>query len=224
VSFQSATQVVSLTLGGNDAGFEYVMNECAHHVAHSGWGCKNNTSLADTTEDRLAALAGMEWHVGDDDRQIWPLKELYKDIAYRAPNAKIFVGGYPKLFGGNAANYDANSAAPSDKVCDLTAFVSVDFDDAVWLNEVADDLNTVISDAVTAAHNEGAEVYFVPAALFSGHGLCDTFESWFTPVILTGPEEGWPPRPTQESLHPLDIGQSSGYGEAFVSVINYYGN
>lgn len=219
---QSATQKVTLTLGGNDAGFGYVMNECAHHAAHTGWGCKNNTSLVNTTEDRLAALAGTEWHVGDDGRQIYPFKQLYKDIAASAPNAKIFVGGYPKLFGGNSANYDTNSAAPSGKDCDLTAFVSVDYDDAVWLNSVADDLNTVISDAVTAAHNEGANVYFVPAALFAGHGLCDNSEPWFTPVILTGPSEGWPPRPTQESLHPLDMGQSFGYGEAFVSAINYY--
>lgn len=219
---QDATQVVSLTIGGNDAGFATVISECAQHAAHSGWGCKNNTSLTASVDDRLDALAGTDPATGDDGRTISSLKQVYLDISYAAPNAKIFVGGYPKLFGSSQSYYDSNSAAPSGKVCDLTAFVTLDYDDALWLNQVGDDLNDIIEDAVQEARNEGANVYFVSPALFSGHGLCDSGEPWITPVTLTGPEAGWPPKPLPESLHPTVSGQSMGYGDAFVSTMNYY--
>lgn len=218
----SATEVVTLTMGGNDAGFKTVASSCARSPINTGWGCRNDTSVVDPLNERLGALAGTGFTYGDDDRPIESLKNLYRDIALNAPNAKVYVAGYPELFGDDASDFDSNSQAPSGKICTLSVGVTIDFDDAQWLNAKAVELNTIISDAVDEARGEGVDVRYVPAALFSGHGLCDSAEPWITPVTLPGPEVEWPPEPLPESLHPTVTGQTQGYGAAFVSVMNYY--
>jgi len=218
----NSTTAVTLTMGGNDVGSSAVVKECVTHPGHTGWGCKYNYPMVNTLYQRIGALAGSGFATGDDGRQITPLKQLYKDIAAKAPNAKIFVGGYPKLFGDNTGHFDANASAPGGFACLLTPGpgVTIDYDDAQWLNQVSVDLNATISSAVDAARAEGANVYFVPAVLFSGHGHCDLNEEWFTFVLLT---DDLPPVAKPESLHPTAVGQSVGYGNAFVSVMNFIG-
>ena len=216
-----STEMVTATMGGNDAGFVNVMSTCAEYPNHPGWGCKNNSSLVSTLYERIGALAGTGSATGDDGREIRPLKQMYMDIAAEAPNAAIFVAGYPKLFGSSTQKYDATSAAPSGYSCSLAPTVSVDYDDAQWFGQVASDINTVIQNAVNAASIEGANIHFVPVtSTFAYQGLCDLASSWIHPIHLT---VTWPPTPKPESLHPTPFGQIHGYGAAFVSVMNSVG-
>lgn len=107
------TEVVTLTIGGNDAGFGKVMEECVHQPKNTdGWGCSTNMALTTALEERFDALASNSPALAEDGRPIYDLSSLYEDIATAAPNAKIYVGGYPRLFGSDIANYTANSNAP----------------------------------------------------------------------------------------------------------------
>ena len=212
------TEYVNLTIGGNDAGFESVLNECAQYPGHDGWGCSTDTSLNPILNDRLDTLAGSTSTVlAPDGRVIQSLAELYEDIAAAAPNAEIYVGGYPELFGDDIANYTANSNAPGGAQCNITASIgaTMSYGDAQWLNQKADELNDIIVDAVDDAQNEGVNITFVPAALFTGHGLCDSQEEWIHPVLL----DSWM-NIEAESFHPTQVGYVGGYGAAFATIMS----
>jgi len=211
------TAYVTLTIGGNDAGFSSVLESCIHHPANQGWGCSSDSSVTTPLDQRFDALAGTASAQAPDSRSIASLEQLYTDIAANAPGAEIYVAGYPRLFGSSSANYEPNGSAPGGASCSVTISASVSYSDAQWLNQRADELNGIIADAVTAARNNGVDVTFVPAALFSGSGLCDTYTPWINEVMLTDPPViGFLP----ESLHPTMDGYTYGYGDAFVAVMN----
>jgi lysophospholipase L1-like esterase len=216
-SLTTSTAYVTLTIGGNDAGFSSVLERCTDHPANQGWGCSTDSSVITTLDQRFDALAGTAGAQAPDGRSIASLEQLYVDIAAEAPNAEIYVGGYPRLFGSSSANYDSNGNAPGGASCAMTIGATVSYSDAQWLNQKADELNGIIANAVAAAQNEGVDVTYVPAALFSGSGLCDTYTPWINEVMLTDPPIiGFLP----ESLHPTMDGYVYGYGDAFVAVMN----
>jgi len=208
------TEVVTLTIGGNDAGFKDALDRCVHRPFHQGFGCKDDSSLLVDLAMRFDALAGTTIAQAPDNRTIIPLLQLYESIEILAPNAKIYVGGYPQLFGSGIANYTSNSSAPGGAQCSVTAGATVSYSDAQWLNQKADELNGIIANTVEAAQNESIDITFVPAALFTGYGLCDTYSPRINEVLLTDPPVlGFLP----ESLHPTIDGYAHGYGDAFVA-------
>lgn len=212
------TEVVTLTIGGNDAGFGEVLDECVHRAGHQGFGCSSDSSLVTALSERFDALEGTIVANAPDDRTIVPLLQLYEGINILAPNAEIYVGGYPQLFGSSIADYEPDSNAPGSAYCPVTLGATVSYDDAQWLNQMADELNGIIADAVEAAQNEGIDITFVPAALFSGYGLCDTYSPWINEVVMDG---NFPvPNLEPESMHPTSAGYQNGYGIAFVTMMN----
>ncbi|MFD9038990.1 SGNH/GDSL hydrolase family protein [Streptomyces bottropensis] len=72
------TDIVTITVGGNDAQFSTVVLDC---LANTDSHCKKSTSSMSSyaTKQMVTDLAG-----------------LYKDIKTRAPRAKIIVLGYPQ--------------------------------------------------------------------------------------------------------------------------------
>lgn len=208
------TRYVTLTIGGNDAGFAGVMDRCVHRPGHTGWGCASDTSVANGLTQRINTLAGVSSASAPDNRQITDLQQVYEDIAADAPHAKIYVGGYPRLFGNDQADYVTNASAPGGAQCIVTTGGTVSYDDAQWLNQKANDLNGVIQDAVDAAQNAGVDITYVPAALFSSHALCDSSDPWINEVIMNGTN------PQPESMHPTSEGYQNGYGIAFVTIMN----
>lgn len=74
----SGTDVVTLTVGGNDAQFSTVAADC---LLKTDSYCKSSTGMASyyATHQMVTELAG-----------------LYKDIKDRAPQAEIIVLGYPR--------------------------------------------------------------------------------------------------------------------------------
>lgn len=74
------TDVVTISIGGNDAGFGEVMTKCSLGGDRT---CDSAVSEAEAfATDRLPSL----------------LTDTYADIASAAPSAEVFVVGYPRLF------------------------------------------------------------------------------------------------------------------------------
>lgn len=213
-------QKITLTVGGNDAGFADVLDRCAQSPQNSnGYGCSTDPTLIAELQDRFDALAGFGSATTPQGRPIASIEQLLRSIHASAEDAQIFIADYPRLFGDDIANYTTNANAPGGASCGITAGVgaTVSFDDAKWLNQKADQLSDIIYDAVEAVQADGIEAYFVSSALFTGHGLYDAFDEWITPVVLDASNN-----PLPESLHPRAIGYSFGYGEAFVAIMNQH--
>jgi lysophospholipase L1-like esterase len=76
----ASTNLVSITIGGNDVGFTDTMIEC---ITLGDTGCKNKIDSDETfVHDQLPAL----------------LDAVYSDIRTDAPNAQVVVLGYPEFY------------------------------------------------------------------------------------------------------------------------------
>lgn len=83
----SATTYVTISVGGNDAGFADVLTECAQ----PGW-----------MSDCDGAIDGAQAYV--DGALPSQLATLYSSIRSRAPYAQVAVVGYPRIFMGEDCN------------------------------------------------------------------------------------------------------------------------
>jgi lysophospholipase L1-like esterase len=101
------TDLVTLSIGGNDAGFSRVITECAKPAPFS---CEGD-------------IAGARTFISDT--LPGQLDSLYTEIEMNAPNARVIVLGYPHLFNGEQCNILARiSPAEQDQlngVADLLA-------------------------------------------------------------------------------------------------------
>lgn len=86
-ALSSSTQVVTLSVGGNDAGFADVLTECAL----PGWA-----------SDCDGAVDGAEAYI--DGTLPNALSSLYSEVASRAPAADVTIVGYPRVFMGEDCN------------------------------------------------------------------------------------------------------------------------
>jgi lysophospholipase L1-like esterase len=84
-----ATDLVTISIGGNDAGFSSVITRCALPWPFTCTGDINNARnfITNTLPGQLDAL--------------------YTEIETRAPNAQVIVVGYPRLFNGEQCNFAA---------------------------------------------------------------------------------------------------------------------
>ncbi len=76
----SATTLVTITIGGNDAGFTSVIEDC---ILESDSGCQTKLNSAENTVRTVLP--------GD-------LDTVYTDIRSRAPSASVVVLGYPRFY------------------------------------------------------------------------------------------------------------------------------
>ncbi|SDQ07598.1 SGNH/GDSL hydrolase family protein [Quadrisphaera sp. DSM 44207] len=135
-ALSGATAHVTLTVGGNDAGFVDVLTECARPAWMS-----DCTAAVDRAQGVItSSLPGR-------------LASLYAAVRSRAPQARVVVAGYPRVFNGT----DCNSA---------TWFSAAEMS---RLNATADLLNAT---AAAAARTAGVS-YANPTASFTGHAVCD---------------------------------------------------
>jgi lysophospholipase L1-like esterase len=78
------TRVVTISIGGNDAGFGPVVKECAEPVF---WGSDRCGDMVDDAQEFIR------------DELPAQLDEVYDEIRERAPEAEVVVVGYPRIFG-----------------------------------------------------------------------------------------------------------------------------
>ena len=139
-SLSSTTTLATITIGGNDAGFADVMISCRFGSLST---CTNAVNGAKTFATSTLPAR---------------LDQTYAAIRDRAPNARLIVLGYPRLF-------ETGS-------CGLLAMSTTK---RALLNEAADTLASV-----TSARARAAGATFVDTrSFFAGHGVCGA-----TPWIL----------------------------------------
>ncbi|HST82763.1 MAG TPA: SGNH/GDSL hydrolase family protein [Kineosporiaceae bacterium] len=131
-ALNSRTDAVTITIGGNDVGFASAMITCTFG---------STASCLDAVDD------------GRDYAQttlIGDLDATYAAIHRRAPNAKVYVLGYPRLF--------EETSCPGG--LSLTKRRA--------LNQAADELSDLIAGRVGAA----GFTYVDVRGAFAGHGIC----------------------------------------------------
>jgi lysophospholipase L1-like esterase len=99
-SLSTSTNIVTITIGGNDAGFSSVITQCALPLV----SCNSNITNANTYISNT--LPGQ-------------LNSVYSQIRTRAPNATVVVLGYPRLFMGVDCN--AGTFFSTDEMTKLNA-------------------------------------------------------------------------------------------------------
>ena len=147
-ALSTGTAYVTISVGGNDAGFSSVITECAQ----PGWMSDCDGSINTAQSYINNTLPGS-------------LSTLYASIKSKAPNAKVVVVGYPRLFQGEDCNA-GTWFSPSEET---------------RLNQTADLLNSKLSSAASAKGFSFAN----PTNAFIGHAVFDDVE-WlnglFNPV------------------------------------------
>lgn len=138
-ALSSSTTHVTISVGGNDAGFADVLTECAQ----PGWMSDCNGAIDDAQYVINSVLPSR-------------LSTLYSSIRSKAPNAKVTVVGYPRIFNGEDCNA-ATWFSPTEES---------------RLNATADLLN---SRTATQAANRGFS-FANPTSAFIGHAVCDSPE------------------------------------------------
>ncbi|WP_255946519.1 SGNH/GDSL hydrolase family protein [Streptomyces odontomachi] len=151
----SATTLVSLTIGGNDAGFADTMTTC---VTGSDSDCVNRVDQAESYAQNT--LPGR-------------LDAAYDAIHSAAPNAKVVVLGYPRMY-----KLGVTCIGLSD-----TKHQKID--------EAADALDTVIA-ARAAAHGFA---FGDVRTTFSGHELCSG-DDWLHALVVSPSWETYHPTAT----------------------------
>jgi lysophospholipase L1-like esterase len=138
-ALSSTTAYATISVGGNDAGFASVLTTCAQ----PSWASNCNGAI-DTAQSTINnTLPGR-------------LATLYSSIRAKAPNARVIVVGYPRIFNGE----------------DCNAFTWFSPTEESRLNATADLLN---SRTATAASNAGF-TFVNPTSKFVGHAVCDDVE------------------------------------------------
>ena len=144
-ALRSTTDVVTISIGGNDVGFVTVFSYCITQIIGS---CERSEKL--TVADGLPGdRLDRTFNALFDD-----LVSAYRAIKTLAPNAVIYVEGYPNLL-------------PSEGC--WSAIAGLNDDELQYLRDKATNLNDVVEAAAARAG-----VVYVPAADFTDHELCST--------------------------------------------------
>ncbi|MGO4257346.1 SGNH/GDSL hydrolase family protein [Marmoricola sp. RAF53] len=138
-ALSTGTRYVTISVGGNDAGFSSVLTECAQPGWASNCDGRIDTARAYITNTLPGSLA-----------------TLYASIRAKAPNAKVVVVGYPRIFNGEDCNA-ATFFSPAEET---------------RLNQMADLINSKISAQAAAKGFTFAN----PTSRFVGHAVCDSPE------------------------------------------------
>jgi hypothetical protein len=157
----ASTSYVSISVGGNDAGFADVLTECA-----TPWWAGDCDGAIDQAQAFINnTLPGR-------------LSTLYASIRSKAPNAKVVVVGYPRIFNGEDCNA-ATWFSPQEET---------------RLNQTADLLNSRTSAQATAKGFSFAN----PTSRFVGHAVCDDPE-WINGLSNPVSESYHPNKPGHSS-------------------------
>jgi len=138
-ALSASTAYVTISVGGNDAGFASVLTECAK----PGWMSNCNGAIDQAQAYINNTLPGA-------------LASLYANIRSRAPNARVVVVGYPRIFNGEDCNA-GTWFSPSEES---------------RLNNTADLLNSKTSTQALARGFGFAN----PTSMFVAHAVCDSVE------------------------------------------------
>ncbi|MFG3340460.1 SGNH/GDSL hydrolase family protein [Glycomyces sp. NPDC048151] len=169
-SLDAETDLVTVTIGGNDIGWAEAVKACITPL----------TSCADEIEASEALVR---------DELPGLLDGAYGAIANRAPNADVYVLGYPRLFNGERA---------------CGALKQPNVEEQLLMNAAADRLAGVIQNKA----EEHGFTYVDVRDGFDGHAICDD--------VAYLNNLAYPP---VESYHPNAMGHLNGYYPAVARAV-----
>lgn len=195
--------LVTISVGGNDAGFAHVLKECIFND-----GCEGPDQMDAYVSKRMAVLDGValpplapgasveEAAEHAELSAIVPLREVYDALRREAPRAEIVVLGYPKFFsleeGVDLFGYRWGSRC-----------YFIDWDEQRWMNDKVAAMNEMIKRNLPAGFR-----YADVENAFDGHHLCDGDPEWMHGAIVqfsTNPDH----RASTYSFHPNAEGQAA---------------
>lgn len=191
------TTLVMLTIGGNDARFVPVITGCIEQNPYSLDGCADEDFVLQYKDDwdvpRTDPEPLRDYQLKIIKEKVNPSVRLVLDqIKAAAPNAKILLLGYPRIFDG----YDPAAGCPPD---------GLNHTEADYLNLVGDQL---FNEAT--APNVGGQVIVADARTpFIQHGVCSA-DPYINSLDLTPSGGGDTSIPGMDSFHPNDDGYQTG--------------
>ncbi|MEV7236787.1 SGNH/GDSL hydrolase family protein [Streptomyces sp. NPDC051020] len=159
------TDLVTLTIGGNDIGFSTVLGTCVQLMSGNPAGAPCRTHYTGTGTDQIT----------DAIAETGPkVAQVLRGIHRRAPHARVVVVGYPGLF-------------PDDGVGCTSRSVPLAGGDFAWLRDKEKELNALLARQARRGGAQHVNTY-TPSV---GHDLCKpTGERWietFAPETPAAP-------------------------------------
>ena len=215
------TRTVTLTIGGNDAGFSSVIKSCVWVLilgtnhGMPGRGCSGKSSVVEPALSRMLTLAGRGSATITESGVQYKIHSITSVIAaihQNAPNAHVYIAGYPRLFQDTTGrDCQVGTATVNGKVgrpLEVAPF------DASWLDGAASLLNAIVS---SAAAGKPWATYVDVTAPFNGHGLCSA-DPWINSIDVNFTVNSSVlvqyATPSGDA-HPTLQGQKDGYEAAF---------
>lgn len=175
----ASAKYVTLSVGGNDAHFADVMS-CFVGRAVGSPSCEGQW------EPKVAA--GISMLASKKTSEEFSLRNLFRTITRKAPNARVIVLGYPRFFPN-----DPPHSCPTGAL-----YTSFSHADMKWVND-----KIALADSAIAGAAKATGVTFVNTYdAFDGHELC-TSDPWLNHALFGGFNR------QQQSFHPTAAGQAA---------------
>ena len=185
------TKLVTITIGGNDIGFTDFGVACVNPATNCRVGSSAHTTAKNKIDNELPAK----------------LENVYANVLGFAPNAEIYVLGYPQVAP------EKSSTEPNDVRCsylydsgyDSTGTIPMNWGDAQAARDIVTRLDNKIEAAVAAAGSSRLHYVDVNEAgsPFEGHTMCaDPGESFFNNIDQAVGHPAY-------ALHPNQRGQEA---------------
>ncbi|MEU4570703.1 SGNH/GDSL hydrolase family protein [Micromonospora sp. NPDC023956] len=196
-SLNANTTAVMFSIGGNDARFTKVATACAAapDCSAANYQMEGDSAPLHQVQQNLIQV---------DVKQ--SLQAVIQHIRVRAPNARIFVMGYPHLFENNC---EFGLVLPGTTV-------GFSWNETIFLNQMSDMLVTEALPSNAAIRVHGMD----SRGTFAGHTICGSNFYINGPVAgdVTTDDDGDPKQAlSMESFHPNQAGS-----QAFASIVNNY--
>lgn len=158
------TDLVTVTLGGNDLHFSDVLTTCvlAGLSTREGTPCRDQLQRSGKNLDADFAKLSTR------------LPDMLTDIKRRSPKARVVVVGYPNLFPSDGST--CGSSVPLAK------------GDITWLNQATNRLNLLME---TAAYLKQAD-FVGTSSVFRGKDMCQSSGQWINPLLPQTPGSAHP--------------------------------
>ncbi|MER7103391.1 SGNH/GDSL hydrolase family protein [Streptomyces humidus] len=167
-ALSAETRLVTLGIGGNDIGFASLIKRCVTMgVAYQAQGSGRHISEDAPCERQYVSITdGTDKVRGKIEQTGEKLSATLKEVARRAPQAEIYVVGYPAIL-------------PSDGT-ECGRELPIAPGDVTYLREKEEQLNAMLKQRAEAAGTHYVDTY----TPFEGHDACaDAGTRWIEPLL-----------------------------------------